>query len=683
MSAHKQAWAGPARAIVFVCAAFAPLAHAAPKLETTPLRQVVAQNAALPAAPRIADEAFSRRARLREVKLSPDGAWLAWVEADGQSQHLNLTDTRTQASKRLLTYTGRQEAHWATDSGALFIDSGDGLAVIALADGAAGKIAAFDRKLAQQFVAADPVRPRAALAEEFDRAANAWRLLRIGADGSRETLYEGPAKLGDFLLDGAGELAFIRTLDAQYNQVVSRKTGGKWVEVTRCKRLRACGLVWASADKRRLQMLVNHDDDRKALVEIDVLTKARRLVHSDPAQLSDLRTVLVSPGTQKPMFALYDMPRRRIHGLSADARRMAADIARRFPDTTIGIEASDTSARILLTERGARLPHERYWLYDRAQRSFAPVLEAERQLGNPIPEQHLARKIPLHYRASDGALVHGYLSLPPGKAAAGLPLLTMVHGGPWTSVDDGYSGLVQLLVNRGIAVFQPNFRASTGYGDKYMLAPKNDFGNGRVQADIIDGVRWLQANGVGDSKKLAIVGDSFGGYSTLLALTNTPDLFQFGMATVAPTDFARTLRLAASAGGAMGGADVPFSLTLAEMGIDLDDAAAMKRISDAAPAAHAAKVTRPLLLLAGGKDDKVEIAAVTDYVARLQGLGKPVSLLVDPDEGHNPRKPIVRQAYVHLLQQMLHKYAGGPVAPEPGPELKAYLGQAMKANGAL
>ena len=683
MLSHTKQWAGPARAIVLACAALAPFAHAAPRLEATSLRQVAARNEALAPAPHIGDEEFSRRARLRDVKLSPDGAWLAWVEIDGQAQHLNLMDTRTQARKRLLTFSGRQEAHWASDSGALFIDSGDGLAVMPLADGAGIRIAAFDRKLAQQFVAVDPVRPRAALAEEFDRSANAWRLLRIGADGNRETLYEGPRKAGDFLFDGTGALAFIRTLDDQYNQVVSRKTGGKWVEVTRCKRLRACSLVWASADKRRLQMLVNHADDRKALVEIDLQTKSRLLVHSDPAQLSDLRTVLVAPGTQQPMYALYDMPQRRIYGLSAEARRVAADIARRFPGTTISIGASKNAARILLSERGARLPHERYWLYDRARRSFVPVLEQERLLGSPIPEQQLARKIPLHYRASDGALVHGYLSLPPGKAAAGLPLLTVVHGGPWTSVDNGYSAMVQLLVNRGIAVFQPNFRASTGYGDKYMLAPKSDFGNGRVQADIIDGVRWLQANGIGDEKKLAIMGDSFGGYATLLALTNTPDLFQFGMATVAPTDFARTLQLAASAGGSMGDAEVPFSLTLAEMGIRLDDAAAMKRISDAAPAAHAAKVTRPLLLLAGGKDDKVEIAAVTDYVARLQGLGKPVSLLVDPDEGHNPRKPIVRQAYAHLLQQMLHRYAGGPAVPEPGPELKAYLGQAMKASGAL
>lgn len=672
--------AGPVRAIVLACLAAASFAQAAPVPETRSLKEAVARNAALPAAPFIADDDFSRRSRLRDVKLSPDGAFVSYVETDGKSLHLNLLDTRTQEKKRLLTTSGRQEVHWSKDSKALFIDSGDGLSVLPIDGSPGSKIAGFDRKLGQQFVMVDLTRPRAALVEEFDREAKVYRLSRIGADAGRELLYEG-RKLEEFLLDDAGQLAFIRTLDDKYDQIVSRTAGGKWIEATRCKRLRACNLV--SGGDQHLQMVVNHADDRKAFVHVDLAKQARRVLHTDPAAISDLRTVVTSPATQQPLFAIYDMPQRRLYGLTPAAKAAAADINRRFPDTTISVGASEAAGQWLLSERGARLQQERFWLYDRKARTFTEILAKERQLGNPLPEQHLAKKIPLQYRASDGAVVHGYLSLPPGKPAAALPMLTIVHGGPWTSFDNGYTGLVQLLVNRGVAVFQPNFRASKGYGDKYMLAPKADFGNGRAQADIIEGVRWLLANGVGDKKRLAIMGDSFGGYATLLALINEPDLFQFGMATVPPPDFARTLKLASDAGSVMGAGEVPFSLTLAEMGIHLDDTAAMKRISDAAPAAHPARVTKPLLIIAGGKDDKVEIAAVTDYVARLQGLGKPVSLLVDPDEGHNPRKPIVRQAYSHLLQQMLHKHLGGPAVPAPSPELAKYLEQAMKANGAL
>lgn len=74
---------------------------------------------------------------------------------------------------------------------------------------------------------------------------------------------------------------------------------------------------------------------------------------------------------------------------------------------------------------------------------------------------------------------------------------------------------------------------------------------------------------------------------------------------------------------------------------------------------------RPLLILAGGQDQLVEVAAVTDYVARLVGLNKPVTLLLDPEEGHNPRKPLFRQAYGYLLQRMGHEYVGGPAPAAP------------------
>lgn len=277
---------------------------------------------------------------------------MSFVEIDGQSLHLNLMSTRTQEKKRLLTTTGRQEVHWAKDSKALFIDSGDGLSVLPV-DGAAGsKIAAFDRKLAQQFVTVDLARPRAALVEEFDRATKVYRLSRVGADGVRELLYEG-RKLDEFLLDDLGQLAFTRTLDEKYDQIVWRNVGGKWIEAARCKRLRACNLV--SGDQQNLKMVVNHADDRKAFVQIDLAKQARRVLHTDPAAVSDLRTVLASPASQQPMFAIYHMPQRRLYGLTPAAKTAAADITRRFPETTISISASESAGQWLLSERGARL----------------------------------------------------------------------------------------------------------------------------------------------------------------------------------------------------------------------------------------------------------------------------------------------------------------------------------------
>lgn len=674
-----------ALAIAFAClgasAAQTATALDARALETRSLKPLLARIAAMPAAAPIKDQDFSRRSRLSQVKLSPDGESLAFLESDGQAQTLYVLDIKTGDKKKLLAISGRQDPSWSSDAKFIFLDSGDALSQVTLATGASSKLAAFDPKTEQQFLFVDPSRPRHGITEEFDRAAGAYRISRIGIDGNSEVIYEGSKKVDEFLIDGAGQVSFIRTREADFTQVVSHRQNGKWVEAARCKRLRACELVAASPDARTLTMVVNHAGERKALVQVDLATHATRVLHTDPLALSDLKQAVVSPLSRTPLLAVYDSPARRNYGLNAAARQGAADVAKRFPDANITIAASDSAPRWLLTEKSARLQQDRYYLYDVASRRIDPVLAQESSLGQPLPESALAQKIALHYRGSDGALLHGYVSLPPGKDAATLPMVTMVHGGPWGKFDNDYNALVQTLVNRGYAVFQPNFRASTGYGEHYLTAPKSDFGNGRVQADIIDGVRWLVAKGVGDKRRLAIMGDSFGGYSTLLALTHTPELFKFGMAMVPPPDFARTLK-AAAAGPAQGD-DAPFSVTLAEMGIDLNDAAAMKALADAAPAANASKITRPLLILAGGKDRMVDPASVTDYVARLQGMGKPVTLLLDPDEGHSPRKPLMRQAYLHLLLRGLHQHLGGPAPAAPSAELANYLEQNLKVNTAL
>ena len=153
------------------------------------------------------------------------------------------------------------------------------------------------------------------------------------------------------------------------------------------------------------------------------------------------------------------------------------------------------------------------------------------------------------------------------------------------------------------------------------------------------------------------------------------------MATVAPTDFGRTMRNAAGTPGAPG--ELPLAMHLTEVGIDLDDAVAMKRVSDSSPAAQCRQVD------AAAADDRRRQGPDgrhrRDHRLRRHaaGSGKPVSLLVAPDEGHNLRKPLTRQAYLYLLMKMLEQHLGGPAVPAPDAELARFLEQTMKANGAL
>ena len=609
------------------------------------------------------------------MRLAPQGHQTAFVEQDGAALNVKLLDHATGQRRQLLALEGGvAEVHWSRDGGTLFVDTGAALTAIALKDGAPVEAAKFDRKLRQGFVAIDQSRPRHALVEENDNASKDYRVVRVGPSGAREVLYQG-RKLDQFLVGADARLRFIRVTDDKGASVVSQRRGGEWIEAARCSpKQEDCAIAGASADGTLLRML--DGEDRLTLLEIDTATGKRRALVDESANVGDIRAVVEMPSTREPVLALYGAPTRHVKGLTAQGMRAAADISQRFTENNVSVQPS-LGKTWLVEESGPRQPHARYWLYDSAKRGFTEILAEERAAGKPLAPAQLARTFPLSYRASDGATVHGYVTIPAGKPASALPMLTMVHGGPWARFDYGYHSLTQTIANRGITVFQPNFRSSTGHGARYMSAPKSDFGTGRVQADIIEGVQYLLANGIGDKQRLGIMGDSFGGYSTLLALTHHPDMFQFGMAMSPPPEFSSVMKTVA-------GMMPKEAARLDRLGIDLKDERAMGSIAATSPAANAARLTRPLLIIAGAKDSVVPVAGVNAYVAQLQAGGKPVSYLLDPDEGHMPRKPVVRQAYGYLLDALLHRYLGTDAPAAPSAELAAYLASdVMKHNGAL
>jgi dipeptidyl aminopeptidase/acylaminoacyl peptidase len=278
--------------------------------------------------------------------------------------------------------------------------------------------------------------------------------------------------------------------------------------------------------------------------------------------------------------------------------------------------------------------------------------------------------------------LHCFVMVPPGADPATRPLVAIAHGGPWTHVQPEYNAIAQFLVNRGYAVFEPNFRASTGHGLAYTLAANGDFGNGRVQRDIVDGVRHVLASGIGDPQRVGIVGASFGGYSALLGTTFQPELFKVGVAFVPPPDFAWTLRwiLRNPESLSLGG-PVPMRDWLRLLSLDVDDPVRMTRLHAQSPLANAARMNRPLLLVAGGEDRRVGIAGVIEYAAHLKLANKDVSLLVDADAGHANREAVAREANLYLTEAMLHRHLGGPAPAPPDAVLQAYLDTNLRVCG--
>ncbi|MHC4235672.1 MAG: S9 family peptidase, partial [Planctomycetota bacterium] len=172
-----------------------------------------------------------------------------------------------------------------------------------------------------------------------------------------------------------------------------------------------------------------------------------------------------------------------------------------------------------------------YYAYDRPSKKGTFLFTNRKKLEG----LKLARMEPVSLKASDGLPLHGYLTTPPGVEPKNLPMVLMVHGGPWYRDSWGYNPTVQWLANRGYAVFQVNFRGSTGYGKHFVNAGDREWG-GKAHNDLIDGVNWAIKKGVADPNRIAIFGGSYGGYATLVGLTFTPDVFCCGVDIVGPSN---------------------------------------------------------------------------------------------------------------------------------------------------
>jgi dipeptidyl aminopeptidase/acylaminoacyl peptidase len=270
---------------------------------------------------------------------------------------------------------------------------------------------------------------------------------------------------------------------------------------------------------------------------------------------------------------------------------------------------------------------------------------------------------PVAIESRDHLPMVSYLSLPAaadpdgdGKANQPVPMVLLVHGGPWSRDRWGYSAVHQMLANRGYAVLSVNYRGSGGFGKKFLDAGNLEWGKAMHQ-DLIDAVQWAIANKVAPSDKIAIMGSSYGGYATLAGLTLTPDVFACGVDMFGSSNL---LTQFASA--------PPWAKR--RIG-DPETAEGKALLTAASPLTHAASIHRPLLIGQGANDPRVKQAESEQIVKAMKDHHLPVSYIVFPDEGHGFARASNSIAFYGAVEAFLSAYLGGSYAPLTRAEIEA------------
>ena len=480
--------------------------------------------------------------------------------------------------------------------------------------------------------------------------------------GKRELVRKNTDRIAGWQFDLEGRLRLaVRTTDKGDTEVLKVLPDG-FETVYTCSVFETCGPDRFHKDGKRVYMQTNKGDvDLARLVLFDPETGKEELVESDPMGRVDFGNAIFSESTEELVGTSYEDDRVRVYfrdpAWEADYKLLQG----KFPGKDITLGSSTADDRVLLiTASSDTDPGERY-LFDRTTKK----LTLQYKVRERIPREHMAEMKAVRYPSSDGLEIPAFLTLPKGVPAKGLPAIVVPHGGPWARDSWGFNNLAQFLANRGYAVLQPNFRASTGYGKKHLNAGNRQWGD-KMQDDITWGVKYLVAQGVADPKRVGIMGGSYGGYATLAGVAFTPDVYAAGVSIVGPSNLITLLESIPPYWEAgriifherMGNPTTP------------EGKAQLVRQS---PLTSAQKIKTPLLVAQGANDPRVKKAESEQIVIALRDRGFPVEYILAPDEGHGFQRPVNSMALWAASEAFFAKHIGGRFQEGATPEVATRL----------
>jgi dipeptidyl aminopeptidase/acylaminoacyl peptidase len=389
-------------------------------------------------------------------------------------------------------------------------------------------------------------------------------------------------------------------------------------------------------------ILSSEKTGRDALYHFNYATlETGALIFESPT--NDISDVLLSEDGRTVSAAYYTDVRDRVEWFDPEMKEMQAAI-----DQAVGskeawiVSRSRDRKKILVLVTGANDPGSYYYFRPDEGRMQRLAYVNEKMKG-----YKLSPSKPITYKARDGLVIHGYLTLPLGREAKRLPLIVMPHGGPFGVRDKGdYDVDVQLLANRGYAVLQPNYRGSESYGRDF-----EDRGNGQwgraMQDDLDDGMDWLVKEGIADPKRVCIVGASYGGYAALWGATRNPERYRCAASFAGVSDIARQLRYSR---------DFFINRKSARKWRDRVKGEADFKLTDISPIDHVDRLNVPVLLGHGDKDQRVPPKQSSLYARALERAGKPHEYHSYPGEGHGFASPDNLKAWLDSLEAFLKKH---------------------------
>jgi dipeptidyl aminopeptidase/acylaminoacyl peptidase len=607
----------------------------------------------------VARKVFFDNPDVGSVRISPDGQNLAWLAPIGGVRNLFVAPLADPAAARAVTHaTDRNLSNfyrWAhTSRHLVFFQERDGdenwrASSVDIVSGAIVPLTP-ERGVKAYWQESDRKFPEEMLFKHNARDKRYFDLFRVNlVTGKSDLLFENN-EFAWYVTDSNFQLRLgVRFVADGSADWLERRNDGTWTPFIKVPigDFESTQPQDFSADGKTLYMLDSRGRDKAALFAVDMATRHDTLLAADDE--ADIVQVDFDFVQRRPLAARANRDRVRWHAADPAAARDLADLASYGPgDIEIIDRSADNRFATVFYERDAESGE--FALLDRGTHKVRSLFRQRKALA----DVSLRKMQPVIIPARDGLRLNGDLTLPEA-GASGLPMVLVIHGGPYLRDNWGFNSVHQWLASRGYAVLSVNYRGSTGFGKAFVTAADKEWG-GKMHDDLIDAVDWAVGQGIADPKRVGFFGGSYGGYSALTAATKTPEVFACIVDLFGISNLITFMATIPPYWGPW------FSIWKNRLG---DPAAEAGRafLTERSPLTHIDRAVRPILIAQGMQDVRVVAAESEQMVAALKKHGVPVTYITFADEGHGFARPENRMAFYAATESFLAKHLGGRVQP--------------------
>jgi dipeptidyl aminopeptidase/acylaminoacyl peptidase len=589
-------------------------------------------------------------------EVSPDGRTLSFMAPFEHRRNLHVVALPADGgapdfskAKRLTAETARDIAgyFWKGDGHILFVKDfgGDENFHVVSVDVLTGEVKDLTPVPKIQASIVDDLRddPDHILVQHNQRIPEVFDVYKVNVKTGETTMAaQNPGNITGGVTDHLGAVRAAVTTDGVNSSLLFRDTEKDAFRTVLTTDFRtSVSPMFFTFDNRQLYVLSNRGRDKMAFVVLnpaDAKESAPIFEHPDV----DLAGATYSRKRKVLTYAAFETWKAERHCFDPATAALFAKLEKQLPGFQVDLQSENLAEDTFIVAASSdRTPGARY-LYHAATGKLAKLGE----INAAVKAEDMAPTKAITYTSRDGLKLNGYLTLPVGREAKNLPVVVNPHGGPWARDSWGFNPEVQFLANRGFAVFQVNFRGSTGYGRAFWEKSFKQWGR-TMQDDLTDGVQWLIKEGIADPKRVGIYGGSYGGYATLAGVTFTPDLYAAAVDYVGVANLFTFMKTIPPYW-------TPFLKMMEEMVGDPEKDKDL--LTAASPVFHADKIKTPLFIAQGANDPRVNKNESDQVVEALRKRGIEVQYMVKDNEGHGFHNEENRYDFYGAMEGFFAKY---------------------------